>query len=256
MPFMPCAAKSVSLFALRFVVIFGLLVFPWPGLRSAFAVFMRSELRLVLRPMLASRDVCVRPHRDPAHPSADTEVAVADPKDLLPDGNLPAKVLTLDSRSVGWMPQAMILSLCAATGLSRTRRWRLLLGGLAFTHALVLATFAVSVLPILVTEASPAWLFWLVNGAYHVLVENLWMAFVGPFLIWLLCLFVSSTGWRRMGGSRPGSQGVSQKPGEREPLSEPLSKSRFGIGTTKVATKVATKARRLTRVESAGKLGP
>jgi len=183
------SVKSLCLFALRFALAFGLLAFPWPGWRDAFAGIIQAELRVTLNAVFPARVIQVGRHDDKNRPSADTEIIVGAKKDTGTTGALPSRGAAFDSRSLGWMPHAMILALCAATPLGWKERWKVLAAGLLSTHVLVLTTFVVGVLPGVGAETSNPWVYWTSAGANQVLVQNLWMSFVGPFLLWVLCLF-------------------------------------------------------------------
>ena len=186
--------KSSSLFVLRAALVFGLLVLPCLGFRNSFAEFLQCELRLVFKALLPRHIVQVGRHEDPRHKSIDTEICVVNPEYRRADGLVPVKVATFDSRSLGWLPHAMILALCAATPLAWKQRWRVMAAGLFSTHLLVLATFAAGVLSGLAAEFPATWLTWAAVSADHVLVQNLWVSFVGPFLFWVICLSLFGVG--------------------------------------------------------------
>ena len=125
----------------------------------------------------------VEPHGEPGHLSVDTRISIADLRERRPDGSLPVKVIVLDSRSLGWLPFAMFIALWGATPLSWNSRWKTMalgLGGvLLFIAATVLASACAGMFQ------DDGWRQVLAGGAYHLLVENLWLSFVGPLLIWL-----------------------------------------------------------------------
>lgn len=180
--------KTWAVLALRFALVFVLLVLPWPGFRESFAGLIRRELGLVLKAVVFQHEVRVCEARDAPHPSIDIRVLLRNPMGTAAEGQPLAREATFDSRSIGWMPHAMMLALVAATPVAWRRLWRILAAGLAGAHLLVLATFVVGVLNAVVDEHSPRWIYWGEQGLYHVLVENLWSSFVGPFLLWIACL--------------------------------------------------------------------
>jgi hypothetical protein len=203
---MPARIRDSLFFALCFTLLFSLLVFPWPGFRPAFAEILRRELRMAMKWAFPGYVVEVQAHVDQGHPSMDIEIQVSDPRRIRPDGKFPVQVATFDSRSVGWMPHAMGLALCGATTLPRKKRWKVLAVCLACTHILTLITFLAGVCSSLVEEGSARFLYWLVVGFDHVLVKNLWMSFVGPFVLWLTALLVFEDGFLFFSGAEDTSR--------------------------------------------------
>jgi hypothetical protein len=180
------------MFSVRFALLFALLVFPWPGFRPAFAEVTERELA-VLKLVLFNYSVEVGLHDDLRHQPVDIEVRIVDPRANPPADRVQVKIATFDSRSLAWMPHAMIIALCTATPLSWPRKWRMLLAGVLTTHVFVLMTFLVGVAPAFVTGETNVWLRWTVLGAHRVLVENLWTSFVVPCLVWLCCVLLLGT---------------------------------------------------------------
>ena len=170
-------------FALRFVVIFGLLVLPWWNFQSAFAAGYQSGTQKLLSLVFPHWNFYMESHHDTKYPSVDTQISISDPQQGRPDGTFPVKVITTDSRSLGWMPLVMFVALCGATPLSWGRRFKVLAIGLSGTLLFIAITILASVWHVMAGESG--WQFNLALVSYHVLVDNLWLSFVGPTLIWL-----------------------------------------------------------------------
>jgi hypothetical protein len=175
--------RRILYLALRFVALFGLLVLPWPGFQASFAAGYQAGARAILGVILPNREVAVEPYHEPKHLSVDSRICLSDPRDRQTDGSLPVRVLTLDSRSLGWMPMAMFIALWGSTPLSWSERWKMLAAGSGGILLFVAATVLAHVCPAIFPE--PGWRHFLAIVANHLLVENLWLSFVGPALIWL-----------------------------------------------------------------------
>jgi hypothetical protein len=178
------------LFILRFVVLFGLLVYPWPGFREQFARGLHTELRAFFHVLFPGQAFEVRYVDRSTYKAGDTEIWKLSASAKKRGGQVTVTALACDSRSLGWMPHAMILALCAATTLRWRKWWKVALTGFLATHLLVCATFMTASFSTYADEISNSLARWLVTGADHILVDNLWVSFVGPFLMWIVALVV------------------------------------------------------------------
>lgn len=176
--------KSIAAFGLIFAVVFGILAAPWPGFRGAFAAVLGNELRLVLKFLLPRETVQIHPLPNPTHGSADTEAAVQAAVGSAGSAE-DVRGVDFDSRSLGWMPHAMMLALCLATPMRWKRRWTLAAAGLLTTHVFVLTSLAIIVMNGAMTDSTPGWLQWTLPRANHLVLDNLWFSFVVPLVIWV-----------------------------------------------------------------------
>jgi len=184
--------RLVGAFLLQFVVIYGLLIFPWPGGRATYGRFFRGVAGAVFAREQGLAIVRFRAAEKPPRPEIDLEILYAQRGQIDGAGHAPARILGLDTRGVGWVPTALLLALMAATPLPWSRRWRALLAGVALVHGYLLAVVAcylwnqsgglvpVSFLP-----------FWpsLGNFLEETFVGQMGPSFVVPVLIWLLVVF-------------------------------------------------------------------
>jgi hypothetical protein len=184
--------KTLGCFVLRFAVLFALLVWPWPGLRSTVSAGLRAQVRLLLGAMLPRQSFRVEPYSEVRHSNLDTLVVMADQKKVGSAGGPSAVGITFDSASQVWMPFAMLIALTLAAPLPWANRFKALLVGGLVIQALVVATIWVSISFAFTSEASPAWPRLPLMVANHLLVENIWFSFVPPFLFWV--------GWLAWGG--------------------------------------------------------
>jgi hypothetical protein len=184
--------RTLVCFVLRFAILFGLLVWPWTGPRDAIRAGFSAQVRWLVGAMLPPQAFRVETYADPAHPTLDTLVDLADRKTPDPSGRQLVMGMPFDSVSQGWIPFAMLIALIVATPLPRVNRLRALLAGALFVQLLVAVTILVGVSSALRSGAAPAWPRLPLMLANHLLVENIWFGFVAPFLFW--------AGWLAWGG--------------------------------------------------------
>ena len=178
--------KALSLFALRFVLCFGLLAWPWPGLRHAVGVGFRSGTSCLLSIAFPKMVFQVEALSDPRFPSSDTRVIVPEWQDVESDGRLVTLAIPFDSSSQGWIPLAMLIALVVATLLPRSKRVLALLIGCMLIQMLLLAvTILVSVAFNLSVGISSAGIRLLIILANRLMVENIWFNLVSSFLLWV-----------------------------------------------------------------------
>ena len=127
----------------RFLLLFVLLMVPWPAWRAEFARWFQAEARVVLRVVLPAHRIVVGNVRDPKHPEVDTQIAISDPREIRQDGMATTTMINLDSRSLGWIPQAMTLALLGAVPRWRGGNWKRACASLIGTNLLVATTIAI-----------------------------------------------------------------------------------------------------------------
>ena len=176
---------------LQFVVLYGLLIVPWPGWRAAYGRFFRGVAGAVFAREQGPAFVRFRAAEKPPRPEIDLEILLAQRAEIDVAGHAPARILGLDTRGVGWVPTALLLALVAATPLPWSGRWLALLAGVVLVHGYLLAVVAgylwnqsgglvpVSFLP-----------YWPSLGDFleETFVGQMGPSFVVPVLIWLLVI--------------------------------------------------------------------
>ena len=137
--------RTILLFVLRFGLIYGLLIAPWPGAKQVYSAYFQSLGRLVLADD-GPRILHFQPLADPEHkwPSnLDTAIYLSNRFMLDAEGKAKTFMLTVDAWQMGWTPTAFFLSLTLATPVSwRRRLWALVWGGLLI-HGFVLLTLGI-----------------------------------------------------------------------------------------------------------------
>jgi hypothetical protein len=177
----------VAAFMVRFVLVYGLLLVPWPGWPAAYGRYLHALGNAAFGRESARASVQVRGAINPPSPVIDTEILFAVPAAGAADPSAP-RILGLDSRGVGWVPTALCLALVLATPLP----WRRRLGALLLA-ALAVQTYILLVLGVYLWNQSGGLLpvaflpfnSTLGDGLEETLVTQIGPSFVVPALIWL-----------------------------------------------------------------------
>ena len=176
-----------------FIVIFALLVFPWPGFDELYGSYFRTFGTLAF-----SRDDSPRlvrfDHQILVHDfsTLNTRIVLGNRAQVDSSGRGLTMQTSLDTRSIGWIPTALTLSLIAATPIPWRRKIWALLGGLALVHLLILFTLETWIW----SESSSLALlhltaFWqkVTEELRYTFLTQLGSSFTAPVLIWLLVCF-------------------------------------------------------------------
>jgi hypothetical protein len=179
-------------FLLRFLVIFGLLIAPWPGLNQAYSGYFQSLGQMVFGSSGESpRKVTVEPSSG-ERVGLDTRIILQNTAFAASDGKKLLRAEEIDSRSIGWVPTALTVALVLATPIPWTRRLTALAGGLVLIHLFIFLSLqswiwnnspSVSLL----TLSS----FWqqAVDELNYALMNQLGISFTVPVVIWTLVTF-------------------------------------------------------------------
>jgi hypothetical protein len=187
--------KYATAFLLRFMVLYLLLIAPWPGWRATYGCFLVGFISAVFASGTPPNIVQVRLAEPATRPQIDVEVLFGRGPADNSAGNAPAEMqaIGLDSRGVGWVPTALLLALVGATPSPRRRWFRSLALATVLVHGYLLVAVGcflwnrsrgaapVSFLP----YAAP-----LGDFLEATFVEQLGPSFVIPVLLWLLVVFI------------------------------------------------------------------
>jgi hypothetical protein len=173
-----------------FALLYGLLILPWPGWNSVYGGYFRALGRSLFAEEGGRR--MVRFEAAPGRPAIDTSITIANRDRVDAAGLVPARILWLDARSVGWVPTALITALTVASPVPWKRRCWALGWGLLLVHIFIMfsvgcyiwnesaALGLVNFTPFEKTVAA---------GLEETLVTQLGASFVVPALIWLVVTF-------------------------------------------------------------------
>ena len=182
------AAKS----ALGFLLLYGLLLVPWPGWNATYGRFFRSLGGVCFGREGSRWVVHFQPAENPPRPEIDTAILLA--PNLSPDaaGQVHGKILSLDTRGVGWVPTALLIALVLASPVPWFRRLTALILGLLLIQGyllLVLAAYLWSesggLVPVSFLPFSPA----IGTALEETLVTQMGPSFVVPVVLWLAIAF-------------------------------------------------------------------
>jgi len=175
----------MALFCVRFLILFGLALVPWPRLPAACGGYFRAVGQWVFDSKTGPRSLGFEPRE--AH---DTRIVIINRKLMQPDGSGPVRNLEVDSFDFTWRPVSLLLALILASPVSWPRRaWALAVGGVCLQGFLLFVLgFAIwnQSSEVALVTFSPFWKQAAENIS-HVLVGQLNIA--APFLIWLVVTF-------------------------------------------------------------------
>lgn len=180
-------------FLLRFAVIYGLLIAPWPGWNSVYS----EGFRYVGNALFGSHEgnclLYFEAHQQTqGFDSLDTRIVVANRSLADATGKGPAQLLGIDPRSIGWTPTALTIAMIIATPLPWRRRTWALTGGLMLIHLFIVFSVWVYIwdgsAEISLVTLSPFWKQ-VADELQYTLVTQLGVSFSVPLFIWILVTF-------------------------------------------------------------------
>jgi hypothetical protein len=177
----------------RFVVIFGLLIAPWPGWNGVYGDYFRGLGEVAFSRDEGKRVVVFAPSEGGAvSQGLDTRMTLGN-RDLTDGGGKGVvKRTDLDTRSIGWVPTALTMALILATPIPWRRRGAALAGGLVLVHCFILFSLQAWIWD----NSSDVSLmrlsgFWqeVAGELDYALINQLGASFSVPVVIWILVTF-------------------------------------------------------------------
>ncbi len=184
--------KSFGAFVIRFLVVYGLLVVPWPEARRAYAAIFHIGANLLFGSFGDESEVrFAAPSQQTATREVDTEITLTRKtaqgfyQDRLPS----------TARQLGHMPTAILVALVLATPAPWRRRGNGLLWGLVALHAFIALRVGLLLVEAFSQDNALQMFtlstFWerVLDRAIPALVRAPAGSYVIPILIWVLVLF-------------------------------------------------------------------
>jgi hypothetical protein len=185
--------KGLALkFLLRFLVIFGLLIAPWPGLNHAYSQYFQSLGQAVFNPSSESKRMVVFTPASGQIPVMDTRIVLENAELADASGKGLVKSTEIDTRSIGWVPTALTMALILATPIPWTRRLVALAGGVFLIHLFIFFSLQAWVWdnsPDLSLLTLSKFEERVVGELNYALMNQLGVSFTVPVVIWTLVTF-------------------------------------------------------------------
>ena len=182
--------KRVAGFTWRFLVLFALVLIPWPGWREAYGIYFRGLGDLVYSHHSLVWTAYFEPHlRTKGYASMDSQIVLYGNSKADENGHFQIDQLGLDSRSIGWIPTGLTLALILAVPMRPNRRIISALIGFFTIQVYILFVMGVYILnrlPEAGITTFPIWVEYVTGALEYTFVAQLGPAFVVPVIVALL----------------------------------------------------------------------
>ena len=182
--------RRTSWFFLWCVLIYALLVVPWPGVMGAYRAYFRAGGNLVFGAFGSAGAVAFNPRPGIRKQGNDTRLTLRKRRPPFPEADI-----DINSGMVAYRPTAFIIALCLATPIPWSHRWRSLVWGLIGVQAFIAFRVGLFLLDVFSNGNSFAIYSFspLVKGlltpAATILFRSPAIHYAGPMFIWLLVVF-------------------------------------------------------------------
>jgi hypothetical protein len=177
----------------RCVVIFAVLIFPWPGFDELYGSYFRAFGSMMLSRDDSARVVTFdRQILQHGFSVLNTQMSLGNRARADGSGLGAVKQTPLDTRSIGWIPTALTLALILATPIPWRRKFLAVLAGLVLVHLLILFTLQTWIwsesTSLGLLQLSPFWQE-VADGLTYTFLTQMGISFTAPVVIWLLVCF-------------------------------------------------------------------
>ena len=201
--------KQVAVFFCAFVLIYGLLMMPWPGWETAYLKFYRYTIAFVFKLFIPTNLLQFWSINDG---EADIKIVFYNPRQSSQSGQMtPVGFIRHNSRHGGYICTAFLTALILATPTSLKRKGWMLLWGMVLIHLFIICKLGIWVVygfnrePLSLLVLTPFWnraLLLIIN----VFVRNLTFGLIVAVFIWIFVSFRRQD-WERI----VATQGRSKK---------------------------------------------
>lgn len=168
--------RTIGRFALRFSIVYGFLILPWPGLSQGYATLFRAGCSVMMAPFSDWGRIRVQ-ELSPASGWLDTEIL------LQARNTTPVTHLRLESRTFGYLPTAFLVALILAASSSRRSTFTMLAIGLLLQTAFIASRVGAAIL--VDGGAEPRGIVSM-DRAWARIASSSELGFVVTTLIWIL----------------------------------------------------------------------
>ena len=185
--------KLILRFLLRFAVIFGLLILPWPGWSDTYAGAFRAVGNAIFGCDQPDKQLHFEAHVQTKGFSAlDSRIVLVNRAITRDGSHNPAVMLGLDTRSIGWVPTALTIALILGTPLPFRRLVLPLVCGLVLIHLFIIFSIAIYIwnesTTVSLVSLSP-FVKEIASDLEYTLITQLGISFTIPVLIWIVTVF-------------------------------------------------------------------
>ena len=184
-------SRPIFGFLLRFAVVFGLLIAPWPGWNEGYAQYLRAFGQWAFSQDDGPRVVVFTANDAPGN-TLDTRLSLGNRELLDAAGRGLIKRTEINTRSIGWVPTALTIALVMATPVRWLRRILALGAGLVWVHVFIFFSLQTWIW----NNSSDVSLltlshFWkaVADELAYAFMNQLGISFTVPVLIWILVTF-------------------------------------------------------------------
>ncbi len=177
-------------FFLKLIVIYGLLLIPWPGVERGYAVYYRGMANLFYGSLGSVGTARFESFQERSG-RYDSQMII---KCVSFDGKRTTRDVPFHTRRIGYLPTVQVTALILATSMPWRRKLRALLFGLVLIHAFIILEIGLTVMYSLTDVRLPVfdfepWTCHFFARLYEMTVISPTLSFILPILIWLLVCF-------------------------------------------------------------------
>ena len=193
--------RQILSFAVLALVLYAVLVAPWPGVREGYASAYRGTMNTLFGAFGSTGRVRFEP-REGADKNVDTRLvirSIATPLQGKVDHN---------TYITGYLPTVQVIVLVLATPIVWSRRWRALLVGLGLVHVFIFLRVLLTLVrwfsedqPWALFHPGP-WVRAILMGTFEFVAVAPESSFIVPALIWILVCFRRSDLLSAVGGAQ------------------------------------------------------